>query len=49
MDHNEQDQPKVKVAARRDVMSSDAPILLGLILLVVVNAVVLLGRSAGGM
>ena len=45
----ETDAPKVKVAQRTDTMSGHAPLLAGLLLLVLVNVIVLIGRTAGGM
>ncbi len=40
---------KVKVATRQQTLASDAAMISGLLLLVLVSVVVLIGRSAGGM
>jgi len=45
----DENEVKVKVAARQETVSSDAALYGGLLLLVILSVVVLIGRSSGGM
>jgi len=49
MNPYDRNEPKVKVATRTDLMSGDAAMVSGLLLLVLVSVLVLIGRIVGGM
>jgi len=46
---HDENEVKVKVAARQETVSSDAAVYGGLLLLVILSVIVLIGRSSGGM